>query len=79
MQFKETQRLIESETDFTEEGVEKIRTVISVWLGLAEDVNNKFSTTKEQVIVINLNTQTGVEMDAQRDTEIAAFVANYSL
>lgn len=69
------QFLTDSETEFTEDGVIKIRANISVHADLIGSENTQriiFSLS-----VINLNSQTGAEMDAQRSAEVSAFLAGF--
>lgn len=67
--------VINSETDFDDNGVAKINTNITVICDLV-GVNNTTEIALP-LTVINLNSQTGEEMDDQRTTEINNFILNY--
>ncbi len=63
------------EIDFVENEVDKIRVNISVVCNLVGDNNtNEISIP---ILVINENSQTGDEMDAQRINEINNFINTY--
>lgn len=67
--------VINSETDFDDNGVAKINTSITVVCDLV-GVNNT-NEVALPLTVINLNSQTGEEMDEQRTIEISNFIINY--
>ena len=73
LQFKK--HIVNSEVDFVDNGVDKIRTSISLIVNVV-GANN----SNEMVIpveVINLNSETGDEMDAKRLSECMLIVNNY--
>lgn len=65
-----------SEVDFEEDNNEKIECTLEVSIGVVGDIDNLIPTIKREIVVINQNTQTGVEMDEQREAECIAFVSN---
>lgn len=67
--------VINSETDFDDNGVAKINTNITVVCDLVG--TNNTNEIGLPLTVINLNSQTGEEMDEQRILEINNFVNNY--
>lgn len=75
MEFKYKNYNVESENDFKEGGIDKIRTVLTVYFEIVGD-SKYLPILNEQIIVINLNSQTGEEMDEQREEEAANFVKN---
>jgi len=66
--------IVNSEIDYTEDGADKIKTHLTVCAGIEEDVDNLFSPLTFDVYVINLNSQTGIEMDEQREKESVEFI-----
>jgi hypothetical protein len=68
--------IVNSEVDFVEGEVEKINTHLTVCAGIEEDVDNLFNPLTYDLYVINLNSQTGVEMDEQRELESIQFINN---
>lgn len=67
--------VINSEVDFIENGVDKIKVDISVICDLVGASNsNEISLP---LFVINENSQTGDEMDTQRISEINNFINTY--
>jgi len=67
--------VINSEVDFIENGVDKIKVDISAICDLVGASNsNEISLP---LLVINENSQTGDEMDAQRINEINNFINTY--
>lgn len=64
---------VESEEDFIEDGVYKIIEMVTVF---AQDIEQKIPLITYGIFVINLNTQTGVEMDAQRLNESIQYITN---
>lgn len=67
--------VVNSETDFDDNGVAKINTSITVVCDLVG--SNNTNEIGLPLTVINLNSQTGEEMDEQRTTEISNFIINY--
>ena len=58
--------IVEAETDFIDDdGIAKVKAVLWCLVGIDSVDENLFPPTRQQVIVINLNSQTGVEMDEQ--------------
>ena len=66
---------VESETQIDKD---KFSSVLSVYFKMADDKNDLFGAAKAQLIVINSNSQTGFEMDTQREKESITFVENLS-
>jgi len=58
--------VVNSEVDFIEDGIEKIKVHLTVVSKSIADVNNIMPVLTSDVYLVNLNTQTGVEMDNQR-------------
>lgn len=58
--------VVNTETDFIEDGIQKINVHLTVVSKSIADVNNIMPVLTSDVYVVNLNTQTGVEMDNQR-------------
>lgn len=65
-----------SEVDFIEDKNERIECTLEVSIGVVGDIDNLIPTIKREIVVINQNTQTGVQMDEQREVECIAFVSN---
>lgn len=75
MEIQFNKYIVNSEVDFVDSGVDKIRTSISLIVNVV-GANN----SNEMVIpveVINLNFETGDEMDAKRLSECMLIVNNY--
>lgn len=75
MEIQFNKYIVNSEVDFVDSGVDKIRTSISLIVNVV-GANN----SNEMVIpveVINLNSETGDEMDAKRLSECMLIVNNY--
>ena len=68
--------IVNTETDFVEDGIDKINTHLTVCAGIEEDINNIIPLLTFDLYVINLNSQTGVEMDEQRTIESIILVNN---
>lgn len=68
--------IVNTETDFVEDGVDKINAHLTVCVGVEEDINNIIPSLTFDLYVINLNSQTGVEMDEQRTLESIILVNN---
>jgi len=66
--------IVNTETDFNEDGVDKIKVHLTVCAGIEIDTENIMPMKTYDVYVINLNSQTGEEMDSQREAESIAFV-----
>ena len=66
--------IVNTETDFNEDGVDKIKVHLTVCAGSEIDTENIMPMKTYDVYVINLNSQTGEEMDSQREAESIAFV-----
>lgn len=65
-----------SEVDFIEDNKEQIECTLEVSIGVVGDIDNLIPTIKREIVVINQNDQTGVQMDEQREAECIAFVNN---
>jgi hypothetical protein len=65
--------IVESETQINDND---FRSVLTIIVGVVGDANNVIPDITNQVIVVNSNTQTGFEMDAQRQQESESFVQN---
>jgi hypothetical protein len=65
-----------SETDFIDEadGIAKVRTYLLMKIGIEEDKEREFPPIIQELTVINLNSQTGIEMDNQREKECIELV-----
>jgi hypothetical protein len=72
--FKEY--LINSEVDFIEDEIKKINTHLTVCVKVEEDISDVIPPLTFDLYVINLNSQTGEEMDEQRTKESIEFVNN---
>jgi len=75
MEIQFNKYIVNSEVDFVDNGVDKIRTSISLIVNVV-GANN----SNEMVIpveVVNLNSETGDEMDAKRLSECMLIVNNY--
>ena len=68
--------IVYTETDFIEDEIDKIKVHLTVCAGIEGDTENIMPLKTYDVYVINLNSQTGVEMDSQRESESIAFVAS---
>jgi len=75
MQFQYLNYVVEAENQIDND---KFESVLTVYFKLAEDTKNIMGTSKGQIIVINYNSQTGFQMDSQRETESILFVQNLS-
>ncbi len=69
LEFKEY--IVNSESDFIEDGIDKIKAHLTVCV---QDVEQKLPILTYDLYVINLNTQTGIEMDEQRMKESIEFI-----
>jgi len=67
--------VVNSETDFTENGIEKINVYMSVVCDLVGI--NHTNEIALPLTVINLNSQTGEEMDADRTAAVNDLINNY--
>jgi hypothetical protein len=67
--------IVEAENQIDDD---KFESVLTVYFKLAEDKDNLFGSAKGQLIVINSNSQTGFQMDEQREKESITFVGNLS-
>ena len=67
--------VVNSETDFTENGIEKINVYMSVVCDLVG--TNNTNEIALPLTVINLNSQTGEEMDADRTAAVNDLINNY--
>lgn len=67
---------VNSEIDFIEEEINKINTHLTVCVGVEEDIDGVIPLLTFDLYVINLNSQTGEEMDKQRELESIEFVSN---
>lgn len=65
---------VNSEVDFIEDDIKKIRVHLTVLAKPEEDVEDLFSPLTYDLEVINLNSQTGEEMDEQRLNESIQFI-----
>ena len=65
-----------SEVDFIEDNKDQVECTLEVSIGVVGDIDNLIPTIKREIVVINQNTQTGVQMDKQREAECIAFVSN---
>ena len=61
--------IVNSETDLNEDGVDKVIADLSVVISIS---GNEVSIPLK---VVNLNSQTGAEMDAQREQEVNNFIS----
>ena len=68
--------IVNTETDFIEDEIDKIKVHLTVCAGIEGDTENIMPLKTYDVYVINLNYQTGVEMDSPRESETIAFVAS---
>ena len=75
MQLQYLNYVVEAENQIDND---KFESVLTVYFKLAEDTENIMGSSKGQIIVINHNSQTGFEMDSQRETESITFVENLS-
>lgn len=64
-----------SEVDFVEDNKEQIECTLEVSIGVVGDVGKVVPTVKREIVVINNNSQTGKQMDEQRENECIAYVA----
>lgn len=68
--------IVNNERDFIEDGISKIETHLTIFSGAEEDINKILPSLCDDIYVINLNTQTGEEMDKQRLEESIQFINN---
>jgi len=68
--------IVNSEIDFIEDEIDKIKVHLTVCAGIEEDIDNLFNPLTYDLYVINLNSQTGIEMDNQREKESIEFINN---
>lgn len=66
--------IVNTETDFVEDEIDKIKVHLTVCAGIEADIENIMPLKTYDLFVINLNSQTGDEMDKQRESESIAFV-----
>lgn len=66
--------MINSEVDFIEDEIKKIKTHLTVCVKVEDDIDNIVPVLTYSLYVINLNSQTGEEMDKQRELESIEFV-----
>ncbi len=76
LQFELKNYIVNKEEDFVEDWVDKIRSFLTVCVGTVWMKNGRPPLMTADLEVINLNTQTWVEMDEQRRQECVAFVTN---
>jgi len=76
LQFEFTRYIVNKEEDFIEDWIDKIQAHLTVCIGVVWAHDNKPPEMTRDIIVINLNTQTGEEMDRQRTQECIDFVAS---
>ncbi len=69
LEFKEY--IVNNESDFIENGIDKIKVHLTVCV---QDTEQKLPILTYDLYVINLNTQTGIEMDEQRMKEAVQFI-----
>jgi hypothetical protein len=74
--FEFTRYIVNKEEDFIEDGVDKISSHLTVCVGVVGAVDNKPPEMTRDLIVVNLNSQTGAQMDAQREAACIAYVAS---
>jgi hypothetical protein len=67
--------IVNSEVDFVDNGVDKIKASISLIVNVVGA--NNFNEMVIPVEVINLNSETGDDMDAKRLSECMLIVNNY--
>ena len=80
LKFEFTRYIVNREEDFVEDGVDKIRAYLTVCIGTVGATNNRPPEMTRDLEVVNLNTQTGEQMDTQRIQECKAFVnANFEV
>lgn len=66
-----------SEMDYIDEDLnEKIETYIDIDIWIEEDINWIIPPIRRSIVVINDNSQTGKEMDIQRQKECLDFIAS---
>lgn len=75
MKLELVRYVVNSEVDFVENEVDKIKVGISVICNLVGD--NNTNEVALPLTVINNNSQTGDQMDAQRMSEITNLIINY--
>lgn len=75
MKLELVRYVVNSEVDFVENEVDKIKVDISVICNLVGD--NNTNEVALPLTVINNNSQTGDQMDAQRMSEITNLIINY--
>lgn len=75
LKFQFKKYTVNKETDFTEDGVDKIETELTVCIETVGTVGDVPPEMTRDLIVVNLNSQTGEQMDEQRTQECIAFVA----
>jgi hypothetical protein len=68
--------IVNTETDFVEDEIDKIKVHLTVCAGIEDDTGNIMPLKTYDLFVINLNSQTGEEMDSQRKSESIAFIAS---
>lgn len=68
--------IVNKEEDFIEDDVDKIKAHLTVVSKIREDVNNELPLMTFDLIIINLNSQTGIEIDEQRLAASIEFVNN---
>lgn len=68
--------LVNQEVDFIEDEIKKIDAQLTIFVRIEEDIDELFAPLTYHLNVINLNSQTGDEMDNQRLSEAIVFVDN---
>ncbi len=68
--------IVNKEEDFIEEEINKIKAYLTIIIGIDGDDKNEFPPITKDLIVINLNSQTGFEMDEQRTNEAKQLINN---
>jgi hypothetical protein len=66
--------IVNTETDFVEDEIDKIKVHLTVCASIEGDTENIMPLKTYDLFVINLNSQTGEEMDIQRESESIAFI-----
>jgi hypothetical protein len=66
--------IVNTETDFVEDEIDKIKVHLTVCAGIEGDTENIMPLKTYDLYIINLNSQTGEEMDSQRQSESIAFI-----
>ena len=75
LKFRFKNYIVNNEEDFVEDGIDKILVKLTVCIETVGTIGNTPPIMTRDLEFINLNSQTGEEMDAQRTAECIAFVA----